>query len=398
MNVLILGDGPDELAWARALIHHPEHRLVAACPGFKDWPDLPGGHDLNAALAIAEVDAVIVGGGPELRGEALRRAAGEGLAIIALHPPGPNTDPYYHVALSRQETGALVVPDLPARLHPGVAALDKAMHDGPPGSGRVVRLDAWTAPEDGDLVGTVTPRQIDAVRALIGEIEAVTATGTPPGDRPTERLVIHLRGSRGRTAEIRLETGPPEPTRLAVSSSPGSTTLEFDPAFLGSSRLVRRSPGEADVVTEIAPWNPKDAILHALSEAVAGREFSPNLLDGTRAMEVTEAVGRSLRRGRTIDLDYEEMSEAGNFKSVMTATGCALLVGILLILPIALIGPVFGVRWTIYLAYIIPPVLSLFVLLQLLRLGLKSPGSTVGASVRASPAGTLDDDRGSEAT
>lgn len=391
MNFLILGDGPDELAWARALIHHPEHRLAAACPGFKDWPDLPGGNDLNAALAIAEVDAVIVGGGRELRGEGLRRAAGEGLAIIALHPPGPNTDPYYHVALSRQETGALVVPDLPARLHPGVAALDKAMHDGQPGSSRVVRLDVRVGPKDGDLVGIVTPGQIDVVRALIGEVASVTATGNPPGDRPSERLVIHLRGSNSRTAEVRLEIGPPEPARLVVSKSQGSTTLEYDPAFLGPSRLIRRLVGETEVLTEIAPWNPKDAILHALTEAVAGREAHPNLLDGTRAMEVTEAVGRSLRRGRTIDLEYEEMSEAGNFKSVMTATGCALLVGILLILPIALIGPVFGMFWTIYLAYAIPPALALFVLLQLLRPGMKPPDSRGGA-VKTTWAGTTDND------
>ncbi|MEO6809309.1 MAG: hypothetical protein ABI353_09390, partial [Isosphaeraceae bacterium] len=204
----------------------------------------------------------------------------------------------------------------------------------------------------------------------------------------TDRLVVQLRGSNGRSAEVRLETGPPEPTRLVVVGSQGSLTLEYDPAFLGQSRLIRRLAGEAEVVTEIAPWNPKDAILHALTEAVAGRDFHPNLLDGTRAMEVTEAVGRGLRRGRTIDLDYEEMSEAGNFKSVMTATGCALLVGILLILPIALIGPVFGVRWTIYLAYIIPPVLALFVLLQLLRLGMKPPGSKVAGSAKARPAGT----------
>ena len=70
-------------------------------------------------------------GGPlEVRGEALRRAAAEGLAIICLHPPGADSEAYYQVSLSRAETGAVVVPDLPLRLHPGVARLRQAMATG----------------------------------------------------------------------------------------------------------------------------------------------------------------------------------------------------------------------------------------------------------------------------
>ena len=118
MNILILGDGPEELAWARALVDDPSHRMAAACPGFKSHPELPGGLDLDAALALNGLDAVIVGGDVNLRAEGLRRAASMGLRSLVLHPPGPNADPYYQVAMSRQETGAIVVPDLPARLHP----------------------------------------------------------------------------------------------------------------------------------------------------------------------------------------------------------------------------------------------------------------------------------------
>src|SRR5579859_6612837 len=50
MNILILGDGPEEQAWARALIDHPAHRLWAACPGLKAFPHLPGGPDLDGTL------------------------------------------------------------------------------------------------------------------------------------------------------------------------------------------------------------------------------------------------------------------------------------------------------------------------------------------------------------
>jgi myo-inositol 2-dehydrogenase/D-chiro-inositol 1-dehydrogenase len=72
----------------------------------------------------------------------------------------------------------------------------------------------------------------------------------------------------------------------------------------------------------------------------------PDLLDGTRAMELVEATARSLRRGRTVDLHYERVSESGNFKSVMTSVGCVLLLLVLVALPVALIGPALGIGWT----------------------------------------------------
>ena len=132
MNVLILGNGDEELAWARWLLGRGEHRLDAAFPGFADpaLAGIPAPRDLDDALARSGIDAVIVGGPISSRGEALRRAAAEGFAIIGLHPPGPDSEAYYQVALSREETGAVIVPDLPLRLHPGVTALRQARRCG----------------------------------------------------------------------------------------------------------------------------------------------------------------------------------------------------------------------------------------------------------------------------
>ena len=88
-------------------------------------------------------------------------------------------------------------------------------------------------------------------------------------------------------------------------------------------------------------------------------------------MELSEAVRRSLRRGRTIDLHYEAISEEASFKSIMTSTGCTILLGILFLLPLALAGPALGLNWTIYLAWLIPPVLVVFAVSQVLRFGIR---------------------------
>ena len=239
------------------------------------------------------------------------------------------------------------------------------------GAFRGIRHELPIPPGDGDLARHALPRVVDVVRALLGEVEAVTATGDPPGERPTESLVVQLRGLEARCAEVRLGTGPGEPARLVVAGAEGSLTLEYDPTFATPARLIRRAPAEGETVTSLGDWDPHAAILATLAEAIAGRDTHPNLLDGTRATELAEATVRSLRPRRTVDLHHEEVSEEGTFKSVMTSFGCIVLLGILVILPAALVGPALGFPWLIYIAYAIPPALIGFIFLQLLRFAVR---------------------------
>src|SRR5260370_20297903 len=57
MNFLIVGDGAEDLAWARAIVEDDEHRLVAAYPGFEAFPEVPRPSDFEDALAMVEVGA-----------------------------------------------------------------------------------------------------------------------------------------------------------------------------------------------------------------------------------------------------------------------------------------------------------------------------------------------------
>jgi len=384
MNVLIVGNGIEELGWASWLLARREHRLDAAFPGFSD-PGLAGvpvPRDLDDALALPGITTVIVGGPIEHRGELLRRAAAEGLAIICLHPPGADSEAYYQVALSRAETGAVIVPYLPLRLHPGVAALRQAASTGELGAFRGLRLESPSAGEGIDLARVVVPRLVDVVRALLGEIEALTATGDPPGDAPDLELIVQLRAARARRAELRIWSGPDGPSRLSLLGAGGSLTLEFDPRFEQPAQLIRAASSSAEHRQALGPWDAHEAIfavLTASSARHAGPDLpSPNLHDATRAMEVAEATARSLRRGRTVDLYYEAITEEATFKSVMTSTGCVILLVALFALPLALAGPALGLNWTIFIAYLIPPVLVIFVVLQVLRFAVRTPGEKQG--------------------
>jgi predicted dehydrogenase len=377
MNFVILGSGPEELSWARWINEHDNHRLVAAFPGFsdQDLSNVAAVGDLDGALAIAGIDAAIVGGPIHERGESLRRAAAEGLAMICLHPAGDDSEAYYQVSLSRSETGAVIVPDLPLRLHPGVTAMREIIERGELGSFRGTRYEFPSHGEGIDLARVVFPRCVDVVRSLIGEIEALTATGDPPDTRPEIELVVQLRAAHAQRAEVRIWSGPDEPARLTLLGSQGSVTFELDTLLAQSARLIRRVTHQAEQVEEFEPWDAHDAIcsvLEASRTVRSGTDFpSPSLHDATRAMELTEATVRSLRRGRTVDLHYEPITEEATFKSVMTSTGCVILMGALVAVLVALSGPPLGFNWTIYIAYLIPPILVIFVMMQTLRFALR---------------------------
>jgi predicted dehydrogenase len=389
MNVLILGNGSEERAWAEWLLAGQMHRLVAAFPGFSgsSLADIPIASDLDDALARVGIDVVIVGGPIEVRGENLRRAAAEGLGIICLHPPGSDSEAYYQVALSRAETGAVIVPDLPLRLHPGVDSVRQAIYSGELGAFRGLRFELPCSDPGIDLARVVVPRTVDVVRALIGEIEALTATGDPPGLNPDLELVVQLRAAEARRAELRTWSASGEPARLTLAAANGSLTLEFDPSLQKSCRLIRRTPPQGDQVNELEPWDSHAAIFAVLTASCARRGStdspSPNLHDATRAMELSEATVRSLRRGRTVDLHYEPISEEANFKSVMTSSGCMILIGALFTVLFALSGPPLGFYWTIYIAYLIPPILVIFMVLQTLRFAVRKPGHSADAPRRS---------------
>jgi len=383
MKMLIIGGGEDERAWADWAVEQDGFDVVVVRPAAGLPSDAQGFSDLEEALAAPGVETAVVGGPVEDRPEALRRAAAEGLAIFSMHPPGPDSEAYYQVTMSRYETGAVVVPDLPLRLHPGVARLREAIAGRTLGEFRAIRHEAAVEAVGDDLVRVGFPRAVDVVRALLGELQSLTASGDAPGTNPKHELIVHLRAENGRRAEIRLSSEPAERSRLTFLGALGSLTLEYDPRFEAPARLVRRSStSDGEQATDLGFWDARAALFDVLQmtralppESDSRLAPAPSLHDGTRSMELTEAVVRSLRRGRTIDLHYERISEAASFKSIMTSTGCMILLAALAVLPLALAGPALGFNWTIYIAYLILPILILFVAVQLLRFGIKpEPG------------------------
>jgi hypothetical protein len=105
-----------------------------------------------------------------------------------------------------------------------------------------------------------------------------------------------------------------------LSGEHGTAILDGDPA-LGSLRLTS-TRDDAPATVEEAVDDAGEWLLASFVEsdrALLWAEFA-------RAVELVEAVERSVRRRRTIDVHFETPSERGTFKTQMTALGCSLLV------------------------------------------------------------------------
>jgi hypothetical protein len=94
--------------------------------------------------------------------------------------------------------------------------------------------------------------------------------------------------------------------------------------------------------------------------------------DICRALEITDAVQRSVKRQRTIELYHEQVTEQETFKGMMAAGGCGMLMWVLLLLMVA--GLVEGLQlpirnlaiWRLWPFFLFAP-LVIFLALQLLQ-------------------------------
>ena len=242
-----------------------------------------------------------------------------------------------------------------------------------------MRLESPPPDEERDLARVAFARLVDVVRALLGDIEALTATGDPPGEHPDLELVVQLRARIGRRAELRVRAGDPEPAQLTLQGASASLTLEFDPGSRQPGRLVRRSAASVENRVELAPWDPYEAIFSVLEARARGKPIRTSRIPTcTTALGPWSSPKRRAEACAAAEPSTSIMrpiSEEANFKSVMTSTGCMILLGALVILPLALAGPSLGLSWTLFIPYVILPVLVIFAVLQLLRLAVRKPKS-----------------------
>ena len=370
-DVLVAGHevGP----WGRSL----------AVPRIESWEPLVDSQTCDVVLVGSE-------GWSNGRAEAVKVLVQAGRTLVLAQPLELSMLWAYELDMIRRDTGAVLVPCLPDRLHPLVGRLRDTIEAAVSGVGDLapvesIHFERRMADRSKVAVLACFSRDADLVRALVGDPERLSTLAAAAADSAWPSLAIGLTSA----------TGIPARWQVAPTGSPGLSIR------LQSARgsIVVDAPDDA---AQPWTWNgepaePFDrglATLGAVDEAL-GRQATPRPADAVpaaswndaaRAIELAETVPRSLARGRAVDLHREEFSDLGTFRGTMASLGCGL---IMLALMVVIVGTlVAGIArefgWTaaggVVDAWpvVVLVVLGLFLALQILPL-------LVGSSAGRSP-------------
>jgi predicted dehydrogenase len=311
-----------------------------------DLPDAADG--VPAALLDASAcDVVAIGtrGWSQARADLVRLLVQAGRTLVVAHPLEPSMLWAYELEMVARDTGAVLVPFLPDRLHPFVGGLAREIQaavagEGPRGPLESVRLERTMTVRTQATVLAALARDVDMVRVLVGEPTRLGTLGTADAEATWPTLAVGF-------------TGPalvPVRWQVAPGAAPGlRITLQH---ARGSLEVI--APDDDDVPWS---WSGPPPATAAFDRGATIRDVAAASLSGTspplpdagppaatwadaaRALDLAEAVPRSLARGRAIDLHQEEFSELGTFRGTMASLGCGLvLLALVVLLAATLVG------------------------------------------------------------
>lgn len=375
MRFALLGNHPDGLELASALVESGRHELVlytgAHVPAdhLHRWGETARHvQDLEEALADPAVEVVIVAGTYENRPYQLRRALQAERHVLCVHPPDFSPDIAYEAAMIQKDTGKILMPLLPEGLHPAMQRL-ASLCRGRADSfllGRIVLIDV----EDG--LSSVIFSQSSAIAlprwnvlmqvgGEITELSAYAESETPAADRP---ILLTGRFRDGGLFRASYLPNKGSGWRLAITGEAGHAELHLPHGWPGPALLSwfdTQGELQEEAWDLFDPWS---ALVQSFETIVGLRPVidlphGPTWQDAVRSLELDDAVRRSIERRRAVALEYPEPTEEAGFKGTMTLMGCGLL-WMLIVLMVA-------ATWLPWLLWVIVPVLVLFLGLQIFR-------------------------------
>jgi predicted dehydrogenase len=353
-----------------------------------EWEDL---------LDDQRVDAVIVarGADEDLRAEQLRKFIQTGMPVLVSHPVVGSMLVYYELDMIRRETHSVVVPHLALRNHPAVRALAEIVRAGgesPIGKVEHVTLERCIAEPTKKNVERQFARDVDLVRCIAGEMTRLGAMAGAVGANAFSSLGVQMSGPEGiaarwsvvpiqsaEGAKITL-TGPRGRAVLEVVADDAPWTLEL--CVEGESRRQ-----------EFEAWNTGSASLEELAAAIGGGTPRPDWVDAARSVELAETIDRSLQKGRTIELYYEDYTEEATFKGMMTSVGCGLLLLGVFVLVLVGIAEQMHIPYVRFWPYVLVGLLGVFLFLQLAMFtrGRRATNAASESAVEASETAAIGD-------
>lgn len=421
MRVLLIGDHPDGLALVLALTAQGKHVCTAyAGPAalldaLKVKGLLPAWvKDAEAALALKDIDAVVVADDLMHRPQLLKRALQSDKHVFCVYPPDLDPNIAYEALAIQLDTHKQLLPLMLGRLSPALQFIQQTTRQQRWGSLQHLELEVGF-PLTADLLAekpnvpmpAAKMRQVlkeldrvwerhpllhlwDVLRCCGVEVQELTALmGHGTELSPRERINITGRFQNEAFFQLLLQPLPAEhmPTlRCLWRGNRGEWEWKAPHGLEGASTWESRCKDQPAEAAEL-PGCERTSLWNQYVSALEENQPLPTWTDATRCLELFDAVRRSVRRRRTIVLDYEAASELSNFKSTMTALGCGVLI---LCMVLFFATPTFP-----WLKYLIFPILLLYMSLQIFRYFAREtpPGWEAAEPVDALPTvrqGSLD--------
>jgi predicted dehydrogenase len=403
MRFALLGNHPDGVDFARALVESGRHELVAYSGPAAALETLrtqgvtvrPIG-DIEEILADPAVEAVIVAGRVGIRAEQLRRALQSERHVLCAHPADQTPDIAYEAAMIQADIRQVLLPLLPQTLHPGVVRLRELARE--QSLGRLSLIEMELASPRAALIETDPARHRpalpgwDVLRALGGEIAEVSAFAASEELTAEEPLLLTGKFVDGLLFRASYLPDSATPAwRIRVAGEDGKAELVFARGWPGPALLCGHDAADRPFEESWDAWDPWPALVvvfelaagirtpsvlapytpatESQSEAITRHRpetYQPSATlppltwqDEVRCLELDAAARRSVHYRRVSVMEYQEATEEAGFKGTMTLIGCGLLWLSLVLLIVSIWAPRVG--------WVIGPVLVLFLLLQLFR-------------------------------
>ncbi|QDU38095.1 hypothetical protein Mal4_24160 [Maioricimonas rarisocia] len=356
MRFVLLGDHPDCFPLLDAIADASDHQLVAVVTEESSPPaaSVPQ-HveriaDWRHLLTVPDVDGAIVATADSDLLTAARQLASHGVSLVIFPDRRQDTAFAYELALVLDERPVTILPMFRHLTVGSFAGMQGLVASGIGGATEAILIER-TLPTNShrhrlsrDQVEAQLFHDVALLRWLYGEYTRLTALFTGETEAGLLSATVTLAGDN-----------VPEAT-WTIRGADGAASFLLEAAFTEGTVMLREeeagqfrleSSGDLDVTPVSEPAETTGEVqlalvTHALSDT---GDSIADWSDAVRTFDLVDAVQRSLRRRRTIDLHFESMSERSQFKTQMTALGCGIIslttFGMILLL---IVGAVFDPR------------------------------------------------------
>jgi predicted dehydrogenase len=313
----------------------PETRFVS------EWESILDGETVDVVI-FAEPTAPFLDL-PERRVEQLKKAAGAGLDLVLFHPACDGLLGY-ELEMARSTNRRRIITACPEAEHPIFRMLANRIANGDLRKIDQVIVDRAGLAADRQSILTIFVKDATLLRTLFGTPSKLNANGPSPESENWSNLAVLLTTADG--PKIRWNLDPTESfhgLRMTIIAANGRALVTLDADGVEGKLTIGERGEQANTNSD---WAYEIWAKLAAPREEEFAEEDPVWLAACRDLDLAAALQRSIARGRVVELKVDRATEAANFKGVMSAWGCLLLLGALLFFCIWSVVGALELTWT----------------------------------------------------